>query len=443
MTTRITVLRSEAVADGSFSVSGVFWLDPPANNVVPHPRFQSVVPNPDDAHLAMLRSGELVEEQFTTGLMPPATSVEEVRAILQEMFSESQAELSAASQQADIVGAQFDGTSWTMRTAPTQAWIAAQNPPKATDGSPLVAIAQRQTDGVPMFAVAPTVGSETVIASHNLCDKCTWFGDSIRVNDELLVDSGDGKTFNSFHTHWIDMSSGRMHNESKWVARQQAANPADPHGYSVIVSVNGTPASMREPLETSGGDYEVLYETGQVRFFSAPAAAPVVSYSYATTSTFYVQPDPGQVLRIIKAEVDVSVGSVMTDTVEYDIYALVDAVAPDLVAAGSVPSGTKIMVDQVVYKRMLQIVAEAQGAYPQVVALGASVEELAIPAVEEFRRTSRGMRNAVQGLPFNYETTRDLSSAIGAEVRVHTRHDRPFAGDTVTVAFYCISKPEA
>lgn len=307
------------------------------------------------------------------------------------------------------------------------------------DGTPLMAISQRQDDGIPQFAIAPTTGSEIVIASHNLCDKCSWFGDSVRVNNETLTDSGNGTLFNSTHSHWIDMISGRVHNDDGWVADQQARTPSDPHGYAVIVKISGVEQTMREPFETTGGDYEVIWETGQVQFFTAPVTAPVVSYSYATTSNFYVRPTPGKILRVIKAEVDVAIGAVMTDAVMYDVYALVDAVAPQLMPG--VPSGTLIPVGQVVYKRMGQIAAEAQGAYPPIESLGASDAELAM-GLDEFRRKSRGTRAKVQGLPFNYETTRDLSAAAQMEIRVHTKHDRPFDGDTVTVTFYCVSKNE-
>lgn len=307
------------------------------------------------------------------------------------------------------------------------------------DGTPLVAIAQRQSDGIPQIAIAPTTGSETVIASHNLCDKCSWFGDSVRVTDETLTDAGNGTLFGSTHDHWIDMVSGRVHNDDGWVVDQKVRNPTDPHGYEAIIKVGGVTQTMREPFEVSGGDYEVIWETGQVQFFVAPVGAVTASYSYATTSNFYVRPSPGKVLRILKAEVDVAMGAVMTDTVMYDIWAVVDAVAPQLMPG--IPSGTMIPIGEVVYKRMGQISAEAQGAYPSIEVLGASDAELAM-SLDEFRRKSRGTRSKVQALPFNYSTSRDLSAAAMMEVRVHTKHDRPFEGDTVTVTFYCVSKDE-
>jgi hypothetical protein len=437
---QIVVLSSSTQADGSFTVSGVFWLTTPANKVVPHPTFKSTIPQVSSADLLSLQQGTITETPFTSGLFPPDTAIADVRTVLETMLTDAQVALDATNPPvAGLVGATFNGTTWGSSGALDPAWIAAQNPPKTPDGAPLMSIAQRQSDGIPQIAIAPTTGSETVIASHNLCDKSSWFGDSARARGETLIDSGNGTLFNSAHTYWIDMISGRVHNDDHWVDDQKARNPGDPHGYAVIVKVGGVTQTMREPFEASGGDYEVIWETGQVQFFTAPASAPVVDYSYATTSTFYVRPTPGKLLRILKAEVDVATGTVMTDTVMYDVYGLVDAVAPQFIPA--VPSGTMIPIGQVVYKRMGQIASEAQGAYPPIESLGASDADLLLP-IEEFRRKSRGTRNRVQGLPFNYETTRDLSSAAHMEVRVHTMHDRPFEGDTVTVTFYCVSKDE-
>jgi hypothetical protein len=309
---------------------------------------------------------------------------------------------------------------------------------KANANGPIM---PRQGDGLPQYAIAPTTGSEIIVASHNLCDRCSWFGDSVRAHDEALTDHGDGVTFDSAHTHWIDTTSGRFYGDDDASALQKATNPGDPHGYLVVVKVSGVELVMRAPFETQGGDYEVFWETGQVHFFAPPAAPPVVSYSYASGSTFYVKPTPGKVLRILRAEVDVSLDCVMTDAVVYTIFALVDAVAPQLVAGGMVPSGTSIPIGEVVYKRMGQIAAEAQGAYPAIEVLGATDAERAL-SLDVFRRTSRGTRTRVQALPFNYNTTRDLSSAAQMAVHVHTAHDRAFEGDSVTVTFYCVSKDE-
>lgn len=65
MTAQAVTISSAADASGAFTVSGVFWLTPPANNVVPKPFFRSAVPNIAPADLAALRAGVVVEQPFT------------------------------------------------------------------------------------------------------------------------------------------------------------------------------------------------------------------------------------------------------------------------------------------------------------------------------------------------------------------------------------------
>lgn len=306
------------------------------------------------------------------------------------------------------------------------------------DGTPLVAIAQRQADGIPQVALAPTTGDEVILATHNFCDKCSWFADSARVTGETLTDSGDGLSFLSAHTHWIDMISGRVHNDDAWVAKQKANNPQNPHGWQVKVYVDGVEATMREPFEVSGGDYEVLWDEGKVIFFASQTGKVITAdYSYATTSTFYLQPDAGKILRILKAEADISIGAEMTDAIQYEVWGLADALAPTL----GLPQGTMIPVSKIVYKRAQQIIAEAQGTYPQIEPVGATEAQMAMP-LEEFRRKSRGTRTKISALPFQYSTTRDLFSTAKMEIRVTTTHHRAYVGDSVTLTFYCQSKDE-
>lgn len=178
--------------------------------------------------------------------------------------------------------------------------------------------------GIKQVVDAPRTGTEVIYTTHNLCDKCTWFEESIRVLGETLVDSGDHLTFTSSHPFWIDMVSGRVQDDDGLVAEQKALNPDDPHGYEVIGYVDGQRVEMREPLETSGGSYEVLWASGSVRFFSPVTGTVTFDYSYADGSTFVLRPLPGKDLYIEAAEADFTHDVVMTDGVEYNVYGYVE-----------------------------------------------------------------------------------------------------------------------
>jgi len=296
-----------------------------------------------------------------------------------------------------------------------------------SEGNPVTDLVKKQPDDIPVFAPSPRDGSEWVVGSHNFCDPCSWFGDSLRSEDETLTDSGDGLTFNSAHVNWIDMVSGRMHNDDLWVLIQHEMDPEDPHGYQVTVTVDGSPATMQEPFE-AGGDYWVDWDVGDVVFLASQAGKTVVaSYSYATTNVFYIRPMPGKVLIIEDAEADISSDTVMGDAICYSAWHF---------------DGTDYVLDmEAKYKRAGQIVTEARGCYPTFEAIGASSTEKLMP-LPEFRRKSRGMKYNRQAIPFQYSTVKWLHSAYIQEVRVYTEHGYALEGELVTMTFYCTEKDE-
>jgi hypothetical protein len=279
-----------------------------------------------------------------------------------------------------------------------------------------------QDNGVPLSAQAPRRGGDWVIGSHNFADRCSWFQDSVRVNGEALTDSGDGYTFHSAHNFWIDMNSGRQHNEGFWLKKQVSDNPSDPHMYKVKVFVDGVEATMREPFATEGGDYEVIWEDGNIVFFGNKAGKTITAdYSYATTSFFHVTSrDSKKSLVVEDAEADISLDVIMNDELIYSWWYFDGS---DWVCAGEYS-----------YARVSQIATEARGAYPVFKATGSTVEEKALP-LREFRRKSRGMYADRQAMPFNYTTVRELQ--LGVELRIYTRHHRELGGEHVSITLYC------
>lgn len=181
--------------------------------------------------------------------------------------------------------------------------------------------------GIKQIVDAPRTGTEVIYTTHNLCDRCSWFEESIRVTGETLVNSGDNLVFTSAHPFWIDMVSGRVQDDDGLVAEQKIRNPGSPHGYEVIGYVDGTRVEMREPFEASGGSYEVLWASGSIRFFSPVTGTVTFDYSYANGSTFILRPLDGKDLYIEAAEADFTHDVVMTDGVEYNIYGYVEAYA--------------------------------------------------------------------------------------------------------------------
>jgi hypothetical protein len=186
-----------------------------------------------------------------------------------------------------------------------------------------------QDDGVPLTAKAPRVGSEIVIGTHNFADPTTWFWDSSRVTDQAMeVKAGSGgfvwKSTNSDHVNWIDMVSGRMHNQEHWVSEVD-------HGYSIEVRVDGVVKTPCPPFkfESSDGDYWIDYDNGEINFFTDQTGNTITAtFSYSSDSTFYLKPSDGKVLRIEDAEADFSTDIVLETTFEYIVVGYVDVFAP-------------------------------------------------------------------------------------------------------------------
>ena len=303
-------------------------------------------------------------------------------------------------------------------------------------------VTPKDANGIALTISEPRTGSEVVYATHNFCDPVSWFGDSIRVNDQVLTDIGDGYSFTSPNVNWIDMISGRVLDDDGLIAEQMAANPSDPHGYQVLVSVDGYAKTMRTPFETTGGDYEVYWDDGYINFFESQSGKSVLaSYSYADGSTFYVRPYPDKTLSIEAAEADFSSDIVQNDTIEYSVWGYVDVFAPQYLQAngGPYPPGTKIPIKTGYYKRYTQILREAVGSFPTLSPNGCAPEHMGL-SVKDFRRLSRGSNTDTQSTPFRYGTTRDLVSSYGMELRVKLVNNRYFGGSNCTLTFYGVSK---
>jgi hypothetical protein len=114
MSLQIIILNTNSQSDGSFSVSGVFWLTAPVTNIVPMPNFKSQVPFIDPKNLLALQYGSIVEQTFNSGLFASGTVSGDVQTALQSQFSDAQTALNnIASPLSGLIGQVYDGYSWT------------------------------------------------------------------------------------------------------------------------------------------------------------------------------------------------------------------------------------------------------------------------------------------------------------------------------------------
>ena len=262
-------------------------------------------------------------------------------------------------------------------------------------------------DGVPKTEGGLRVGSEALFITHNLCDPTTWYTKSVRETDKVLSDSGDGLTWSSGNTDWIDIVHGKIFDE-------EVVATGESHGFAVEVEVNSAVKTMRAPFADSGGDYEVDYANGNIVFYASQAGKTVTaSYSHQVGSEWILAPAAEKYLDIEVAEVQFSKDIDLTDDVDFEIWVYNPADLPN-----------KIMYSRTTYRHFRNFIDEALGSYPVVPAMGGA---------------KRGVTQDVYGFPFRYGTVRRMDSAIGAELRVRLRNNAAFGGEFATATFYCTS----
>jgi len=280
-----------------------------------------------------------------------------------------------------------------------------------------------QDDCSQQVAVVGRQGNETNWASHKFTDATSWYGTSIRVTEETLTDSGDGLTFESGHSPWVDMTHGKVWDE-------ESLCEDVPHGYAVTVTVDAVEKTPRKPFAPSGGDYTVDYTTGKVTFAASQAGKTVkASYSYVVDSIWVLKPYVGYALDVEQAELQFSQDMVMKGAIVMAYFGSADHFAP-----GYFPPGTIIELGRQTYNKVHQLIDEAIGSFP---VIGAPVGG-----------TSRGMQSPVYGFPFKYGAVRRLWSKWGMEVRIWVEDydgnkNVPFEGEHATGTFYCVSRDEA
>ena len=266
---------------------------------------------------------------------------------------------------------------------------------------------QQKLDNATLVALAPREGIEVVKATHNLCDKTTWFQGSARIEGELLS-SLDDLTYTSLHDWWVDLVHGKVYEE------EQA------EGYGVGIYVDG--------VEQQSG-FEIDYILGSLTFEQSQNGKVVTAdYSYAGSSEWRLAPYPGRVLCVEKAEVQLTDDLDLTSPFLLELWGFVDVFAPEMAESngGPVPNGTQIKLGSAVYRNVAQILDEAKGSYPPIPPLGGV----------------GGLKHTMYVFPFVYLATKELHSNYGMEYRIYVEGDVAFGGERATATFYCMCREE-
>lgn len=291
----------------------------------------------------------------------------------------------------------------------------------------------RQPDDVPFVAMAPRRGAEVIYATHNFCDKTSWYSQSVRVTDEALTET-DGTTYTLANKPVINLREGKVFDEEGLYEDQQLAEPLDPHAYEVVVKVDGVEQTQREPFADDGGDYHVDYTDGQIIFAASQAGKAVTaSYSYASGSAWEMHPIGARALLIDEAEVQFTIDINYNTNLIMEIYGVADYFAPQLLTTadppGPLPPGTPIPIAATIYKTVYQLIDEAVGVKP---------------SLPVFTNTDprRGPTQPMQIFTFRYTVARPMYPSLGMFTRIRLQNDAPFGGERATATFYMLSRKD-
>jgi len=298
-------------------------------------------------------------------------------------------------------------------------------------------VTQNETEMVPVLtdpdhrliaAMESAAGAEATKATHNFCDPCTWFQQSVREEDETLTDSGDGLRFNSTHENWIDMYHGRILDDSTW-RNPQWCPQAPAHKYEVIVEVDGVEKTMQDPDNRIDGDdmvvdedYYVDYENGDIVFREDQSGNTVTAtYSRASTddgaSIWKLYPNAGYVLSVVSAEMQFTTDVGLKDTI-FRKVGIPDVPTPGDFYEVAAPS---------YYMTMQQAIEEAIR------------NSTKVPAIDE--TSARGSKE-YQQIEFRYSRRSAIAASTGAQIWVGLARDKVLTGGRLTVTFHFVVDEE-
>lgn len=237
-------------------------------------------------------------------------------------------------------------------------------------------------------------GSSATIASHDFCNKTTWWQTSLPVVKETLTASST-TVFSTSHTFIVDMTHGLCYDED-------TITKADP---TLIPSIY-----IDNFLLTTG--YSIDYKLGRVTLTAPTLGVVTASYRYAVDSYFIIQPRPGQVLSINNAQCQFTSDIHITSPVVFEVW-----YNHPTYRWVPVP-GTKIT-----YKNEKDFVTACNGGQSTIQAWGNFQFQTII-------------------LVFDYARPKPLRSSSNIQIRIYLKTHTPLEGTFANATFYVTTEVE-
>jgi len=271
-----------------------------------------------------------------------------------------------------------------------------------------------ECEGVPLVATITTQGLKANLITPNWCDPTTWYYSSVYTINEtaVLKDGYDGYVYTLSHKNIIDTYHGKITGEN-------LIHDIDGYSYLVNLTIDNVQKIEVDP-STGLGDFVINYALGEITFSSKinQNSTVLVTYHYENGSTHVLYPDPGTVFRIKGIECQFSADVIMNDSMVYEVWAYNPNNLPNKMLATS-PD---------VYKTIWDFINDANKAYPKIPILGGT--------------SWRGMKTEVYVFSWDLQSSTDLYSSLGMELRIRLEHNIPYGGNCCTGIFYCVKNNE-
>jgi hypothetical protein len=275
----------------------------------------------------------------------------------------------------------------------------------------------------PVVHTRKPTGSRAYVFGVDFCDRKTWYVESVKVTDEA-VGTGDGATtvFNLDHgtnavadEAILDLTRGLITDD------HLMAPPGGAVGdYKPVVKIDGVEKTAREPYETTGGDYEINFDTGVITFYVAPGntLAITATYYYVPASVgplVVAGPPAGKVWVIDKAEAqitaDFTTDDWFTDTILMNVfYAPLDLADP---------------ANEVRYYNYGNLLDYSSGSF---------VEYPVVAGTRGYNKTTR---------IFRWDYLTPITLAEDYELRAWTKHQRALGATRATIVMYALEEDAA
>ena len=274
--------------------------------------------------------------------------------------------------------------------------------PRSSAGMPLTE---------PSIFTGPSATRSVSLVSHDLSDRTTWYQKSVQVVDEVLTDSGDGLTFTSINTDWINIDNARLTYTHKQILKRDGSfgKHAD---WRTVVKVD-------DVVQTTG--YTQNFATGAITF-GASKAGSTIKCTYwhnngvSNPSEWLLAPPSGKKMLVQHVELQFSVDIVINNTVRFEIWAGASLGTYGTFASALWEAGYgQFRADYRNARDLINAANQGQGTIP---AIGELTQDVVV-------------------MPFNYVQALTLDSAVGTLFRMVLLDNLPFTGgEMCTATFY-------